>query len=101
MERGLSRLWGTLRAVHHHGVDMTLVGRCAALSVAAEAHRRARARRAGAAPAQHPLRDFLAAETAGLVATTVDDRALTLEALREHDAEAEQAATRRRELRRR
>lgn len=80
---------------------MTLVGRCAALSVAAEARRRAHARRTGGGPASQPLRDFLAAETAGLMATTVDDRALTLEALRDHDTEAEQAATRRRELRRR
>lgn len=79
---------------------MTLVGRCAALSVAAEARRRTRTRRVTGETTQ-PLRDFLAAETAALMATTVDDRVLTLEALRDHDTEAEQAATRRRELRRR
>lgn len=80
------------------------MGRCAALSVAAEAHRRANARRTATGdaevPPQQPLRDFLAAELAALVATTPEDRALTLEALR-HDDEAGRAATARRELRRR
>lgn len=81
---------------------MRLVGRCAALSVAAEIKRRARARRDGQPPEQ-PLTGFWAAETAGLAATTAQDRELTLEALREtvHVPESERAAARRRELRRR
>lgn len=79
---------------------MTLVGRCAALSVAVEARRRACARRAGEQTSQQPLRSFLASETAGLLTATVEDRALTLEALRQRD-DSERLAQRRRELRRR
>lgn len=79
---------------------MTLVGRCAALSVAAEVRRRAEARRAGRKMSTQPLRDFLMAETADLAAATLEDRAVTLEALRERDEQARDA-TRRRELRRR
>lgn len=80
---------------------MTLVGRCAALSVAAEARRRFRARQGGQKPPPQPLKDFLAAETAALVAATPDDRVLSLAALREHGDEAERAVAWRRELRRR
>jgi len=99
---GLSRLWATVRTIHHEPVDMTLVGRCAALSVAAEARRRSRARRTDQpGTPQQPLSDYLAAETAALVAAAPEDRALSLEALREHHDEAERAACRRRELRRR
>lgn len=66
-----------------------------------EARRRARARRDGQQDATQPLRDYLAAQTAGLLSATPDDRVLTLEALRQHADEHERLAERRRELRRR
>lgn len=84
----------------HDRHDARLVGRCAALALAAEVARRAERRRAQGRVDDRPLTGYLAEQTAHLAAAPVPDRELTLAALRAEATERMTAEERRADLRR-
>lgn len=87
--------------------DRRLVGRCAALALAAEIARRADRRREHGDVPEQSLSGFLDEQTEHLAAASVAERRRALDALRsdsagtDDEAEAARRAARRRELRRR